>query len=373
MRILKNQGKSTTIATWPSPETNVHAQKILEKAGRICYQSEKNPITSETANKFIKNACIRTHYSILEHGWRGYMIKDRSWSYSDIIYAFWPISKYMYITYRKGLTLPDPGAVLMSASLETWRKLYKCGNLMDPTLHGIQYDLGNFCPAIFPRYIASIPAEGFSTIPITSVDQLITDEERLNHIAHTTIYDNCSIGMIKELDRHRPPVFSEESTRYVDESTNFEVIVPPHRDEGTVNGIDCTMFDVTQNIPELQDLDLCHFTLARWLLANKGMYQALLKAGWRPEDARQILPLALRSQTAMTCNLLERRYIYFRRTSPFAHWEIRKVMCDELADFQKQYPQDLEMFEHTNAPAKDGIPGYCKLKPNYNADFFCDK
>jgi thymidylate synthase ThyX len=364
MKILKNAGKSTPIATWPSPETNVNAQMVMEKAGRICYQSEKNPITPESAHKFVGNIHNRTHYSVLEHGWRGYFIGGRTWSKKDIVALFWPISKYMYITFRKGQSLPDPGIILVSANIETWRKVHKRGLLVDKAFDGIRYDLGNFCPAIFPKVVfENLDDYYFDAIPINDEYLLHTSEERLNHIAHTVVYDNCCRGFTHEEVRHRPPVFSEESTRYVGGS-DFTVVVPPHRDE----------HQPIYHVPATENNDEYRYgpSFVTMMYEAEKNYQALRSAGWKAEDARQVLPTAIKAQIAMSCNLLERRYIYFRRTSEFAHWEIRKVMCDELQQFQTLYPIDLGMFQFTNEPAKDGIPGYCKLKPEYNASFFCD-
>lgn len=359
MKILKNAGKSTLIATWPSPETNANAQMVMEKAGRTCYQSEKHPITPESAQKFVGNVHNRTHYSVLEHGWRGYIIKDQDGSLLDLYRMWYPVSKYMYFSER----CPEM-TLLISANLETWRKAWKRRMLTDKAFDGIRYDLSNFCPAIFPKVTFEKSDDYyFSASPIDDTTLLKTSEERLNHIAHTVVYDNCCRGFTHEEVRHRPPVFSQESTRYVDES-DFTVVVPPHRDE----------HQPIYHAPATEHNDEYRYgpSFVTMMYEAEKNYQALRRAGWKAEDARQVLPTAIKAQIAMSCNLLERRYIYFRRTSEFAHWEIRKVMFDELRKFQVLYPIDLCMFEFTNEPAKDGIPGYCKLKQEYDASFFCD-
>lgn len=708
MKILKNAGKSKILATWPSVETNTGAQMAMEKVGRVCYQSERRPITAESADGFLESVKNRTHYSVLEHGWRGYFIKSRNWSYNDIIALFWPISKYMYITYRKGQDLVDPGMILISANLETWRKVHKRGMLVDQAFNGIRHDLGEFCPTVFPK-VKFDNSTDLHIEPINSVNDLQTSEEQLNHIAHTTVYDDCSrgfcydnktevltlegwklfkdttdldefftlnpksmkseyqkrisyteaewegeligmkntridflvtpnhrllwyhsdsriskewkidlaervygkrckfsralfskwigipvnqefsqsdslvfakflgifatdgtlyknkdsggrviltqtkpegrsqikeilndlcwkykeedagfrinntklynfclyfrqgqlkknsripswlkmaphdyisaflegamigdgtihssnghrvlycasknlagdyqdlflkiglsgivridgrkkerkfkknygrdigkkftlvpsdisynvsitdqgfplcgrkktkqtqwykkkykgkvfcvtvpngiiyvrrngfpvwLGNTHELVRHRPPVFSQESTRYVDES-EFTVVVPPHKDEHEVILKDFCIGDRCESGENIE--------LVSWFELNENMYRALRKAGWRPEDARQILPTAIKAQIAMSCNLLERRYIYYRRTSIYAHWEIRKVMCDELRHFQALYPDLLNMFEYVDEKSKDNVQGFCRItvEPSY----FCD-
>jgi thymidylate synthase (FAD) len=347
MKVLKNAGEFKLLATWPSEETNECAQMVLEKAGRTCYQSEKGTITPETAHRFITNVIKRSHYSVIEHGWRGYIIETPTPGLlaSNLMREFWPITKYLFISVREY-------AVLVSANLETWRKLYARDLLK--THYKIRSDLSRFAPAIFNDN-SPIPTVGELVEAIDSIDQL-SDDEKLIHVAHTVQYNNCSRGLTHELVRHRVPVFSQESTRYVDESDNV-VIVPPHRDENEV---------VFCNNPPLVGQE----SLSEMLAHIETGYKGLRDANWRPEDARQVLPTAIKAQIVMSCNLKEQRYIHFRRTSEFAHWEIRKVMCDEVQFFQSIYPKLFNMFEYTDEKGKDGISGYCKCLES--AGFFCD-
>lgn len=345
MKVLKNAGTFKLLATWPSPETNANAQMVMEKVGRICYQSEKGEITPETAQKFVTARIKTTHYAVIEHGWRGYIINlgKRFSDNSDLLSLFWPFTKYMYITFRAS-------EILISANLETWRKIFVSGRLTD--FVDISIDLRNFAPDIFGSIPFVAKEDDSKIVPITSVDQL-SGEEYLAHIAHTMVYDGHSRGFTHELVRHRPPVYAQESTRYVDES-DFEVVVPPHRENSVINLLN-------GSIPCSVD---------QWFTINEFVYKDLRKAGWRPEDARQVLPTAIKAQIAMTCNLEERRYIYFRRTASPAHWEIRRTMCNELKDWaQKTYPNIFDMFIYTDKPARDGIPGYCETTVSH--DFFC--
>jgi thymidylate synthase (FAD) len=359
VKIIKNACEHVVLATWPSEETNANAQMVLEKAGRTCYQSEKGPITSETANKFVEARLKTGHYAVIEHGWRGYIIKIDPY-FSEFTVDTFKNNKFTYITYRTA-----DNTILVSANLETWRKLYYSVFMSDLNTIGIFkdiiIDLEKFAPAIFKssRMYEDLYVDTFEILPITSEDQLITDEEKLFHIAHTIQYNNCSRGLTHELVRHRPPVYAQESTRYVDES-DFKVIVPPHKNENEKT-ISISIFG--------NDYDL---SLAEWLELNEQAYTSLRNNKWKNEDARQILPTAIKAQIVMSCNLLERRYIYYRRTSFAAHWEIRKLMCDELSQFAKEkYPELFSMFVFNDSLAKDGLPGYCtSTEPD---SFFCDK
>lgn len=330
MKILKNAGNHVVLATWPSKETNKNAQMILEKAGRTCYQSDKWEITPQSAHEFVQKACKRTHFSVIEHGWRGYIFPWATNGFDHMLESFWPMTKYMYFTKR------GADQILISANLETWRKLYYKGKLA--FCCDIENDLEHFAPGVFTN--KSKVCVCHQVTPITSEDQL-SDEEQLNHIAHTVQYNNYSRGFTHELVRHRLPVYSQESTRYVDAS-NLEVVVPPHKDEGL---------------------------LKDFLTLSQDLYKNLRTLGWKPEDARQILPTGIKAQIVMSCNLLERRYIYYRRTPIQAHWEIRVAMCNELCmTMYPKYPNLFYMFVYNHNPAKDGVVGWCDCNNTY--DFF---
>lgn len=346
MKILQNAGDFRVLATWPSPETNENAQTVLEKAGRTCYQSEKHPITAESAAKFCNNLLKRTHYSIFEHGWRGYIISNPFDNPNDLLKLvlshFWPITKFMFITKR------EDGTILVSANLEAWRKCFK-KKLILSYFSKILEDLIDFVPIVFSN--DNYPIDNYCTVldivPITSLDQLENDEEVLNHVSHTIQYNQHSRGFTHELVRHRIAVYSQESTRYVDEK-DFEYIAPPHRNKEEFN--------------------------FKTILASISNSYRLLRdssRNWRPEDARQILPTAITAQIVMSCNLKSQRYMLFRRTSEFVHWEIRRTMIKVLEDYFKvEFPKLFEMFQYSDELANDKIKGYCKfLEP---ASFFCD-
>lgn len=348
MQILQNAGDFKILATWPSIETNKNAQMVLEKAGRTCYQSEKLPITPESATKFCTNLLKRTHYSIFEHGWRGYIIspiyknqEDPNSLIRNILFHFWPITKFMFITQRLD------GSVLISANLETWRKCFS-KNSIQTFSYKIMEDLENFAPIVFPKSDKENKYHfnnNYNIEPITSIEQLESDEEILNHTSFTILYDKHSRGFTHELVRHRLAAYSQESTRYVDEK-DFEYILPPHKDKEESN--------------------------SNFLLASiSNTYKILRKSlCWRPEDARQILPTALVAQIVMSSNLKYTRYMLFRRTSEFAHWEIRGTMIKVLNHFKTIFPKIFDMFEYTDEPANDSIKGYFKFSES--ASFFCN-
>ncbi len=198
--------------------------------------------------------------------------------------------------------------------------------------------------------------------PITSesskrfIERLLTSGHHsvLEHSSLTVLFTNVSRGFTHELVRHRLTSPSQESTRYVDYSKSgknidldrFELkfVVPPHQDEKQkiqlANGSFISLEEMLQNIEEY--------------------YRGLRKAGFQPEDARQILPIATKSEIVITTNFREWRHIFSMRTSKAAHWEIRTVMCNLLQELQSLVPVVFDDF----VPAghdKKGIPFFsCK-------------
>lgn len=133
-------------------------------------------------------------------------------------------------------------------------------------------------------------------------------------------------GNTHELVRHRLASFTQESTRYVDES-NFLVVIPPTKnmDEKLV---ELVLADGQKHKVSFKD----------WIGLNEQMYRGLRFAGWVPQDARQILPIGIKSQIVMTANFREWRHIFKLRTAVDAHWEIREVMINLLKELRGIIP-----------------------------------
>jgi len=323
MKILKNAGYSRILAVQPG---HPKPQQIMERCGRTCYQSFKGKITDSSASKFVRMVVERTHYAVIEHGWSGFIIKDPQRKLNLYKY-FWPHTKFLYITER------DDNFILVSGNMEVWRKIYQAGLLSKSNLTG---HLRNYCPDVF-MFVTPRPTPDtlcFDGEPITSIEQLKSKEELLNHVALTIELDFVSRGLTHELVRHRPIVFAQASTRFVDyaglraknpnlDRFQLKCVVPPHRDENQI----VTLEDGSQK------------SMRDGLLDIERLYRALRKAGWLPEDARQILPNALVAQIIASAPLEEWHYIDYRRTTKAAHWEIRRVIGNSLKQRKKLFPE----------------------------------
>lgn len=161
-------------------------------------------------------------------------------------------------------------------------------------------------------------------------------ESVFEHSAMTVEFNNVSRGFTHELVRHRLVAFTQESTRRVDKG-EFLVVIPPSKnpDEKLVE----------LDLPNGQKLKV---SFREWMKLNEQMYRGLKKAGWHTEDARQVLPIGIKSQIVVTANFREWRHIFKLRCDESAHWEIRRVMVNLLQDVQQRVPvlfDDLQISE----------------------------
>ena len=67
-------------------------------------------------------------------------------------------------------------------------------------------------------------------------------------------------------------------------------------------------------------------------------YKRLIKEGWRPEQAREVLPNSLKTEIVVKANFTEWRHILTLRTSKKAHPQMRALMLPLLAELKVQVP-----------------------------------
>ena len=124
-------------------------------------------------------------------------------------------------------------------------------------------------------------------------------------------------GVTHELVRHRLCAFSQESTRYVKYDGDMEFIKP-------------VWWETSDEAPKFE-----------WERAMKNAEEAylnLLRQGWRPEQAREVLPNSLKTEIVVSANMREWRHIFKLRTSKAAHPQIRELMKSCLKGFQAVIP-----------------------------------
>ena len=124
-------------------------------------------------------------------------------------------------------------------------------------------------------------------------------------------------GVLAELTRHRLASYSVESTRYCNYGNKeMEFIEPVWL---LRSGYEKMQFESA--------LEECENT-----------YNDLIASGWRPEQAREVLPNALKTEIIITANLREWRHIFTLRCAKAAHPQIRDLMMNGLLQFNQLIP-----------------------------------
>lgn len=132
-------------------------------------------------------------------------------------------------------------------------------------------------------------------------------------------------GVTHELVRHRLCSFAQESTRYVRYDGNMEFIKPVWWDSVSEAS---------------QDMFIHHCQ------RSEASYQQLLHDGWQPQQAREVLPNALKTEIVVKANLREWHHIFSLRCSKAAHPQIRTLMLGLLEDVKSVLPvvfDDIEL------------------------------
>lgn len=123
-------------------------------------------------------------------------------------------------------------------------------------------------------------------------------------------------GVTHELVRHRLFSFAQESTRYV-RYNNIEFIEP-------------VWWPISSAI--------ARDNFSQQLIKSEESYRALLDEGWRPEQAREVLPNALKTEIVVCGNPREWRHALTLRTSKHAHPQIRNLMDGVKEDLNNLVP-----------------------------------
>lgn len=166
-------------------------------------------------------------------------------------------------------------------------------------------------------------------------------EAMLEHSQLSVLF-TCDRGVANELVRHRIASFAQESTRYCNYSKEkfggeLSFIWPSYiPDEPKENAIKAA--SSTEEFIKLEtDYQIHH----AWYWAcddAEKRYKILIANGLRPEQARCVLPLCLKTEIVVTANYREWRNIFKLRTPVAAHPQMRELMCPLLKELQSKIP-----------------------------------
>jgi len=125
-------------------------------------------------------------------------------------------------------------------------------------------------------------------------------------------------GVTHELVRHRLCSFAQESTRYCNYGGKDMEFIRP------------VWVDIQDPKP------IGEFNQLLWEAEQS--YNRLLNLGWSPQQAREVLPNALKTEIVVQANLREWRHIFKLRCSPKAHPQMVALMKPLLKEVKERIP-----------------------------------
>lgn len=268
--------------------------KHMELCARTCYKSE-DKITEDSAKKFINNVIIaRGHTAMLEHGT----------VYLKIPYGIMYDTGYFFNEAIANKYIDNPYSMVQNSQIYD----YWCvtSNYRVLLQNGWLDDLQYLCE----------PTEW--------------------HIRRVTVRFICDMGVAREFCRHRLFSFAQESTRYCNYSKakfgkELNCIIPcwyKNMFEGNSYNIElCHTYDLTMS-------EGLSRTEAAWIQAMceaESTYLGLLTEGEPAQQARNVLPLALKTELIMTGTVEQWIEFLKLRCAHDAHPQARELAI-ELRD-----------------------------------------
>lgn len=247
---------------WNQPAGLEGVYKQIEKVGRVCYKSE-DKITEDSAKPFVDRMIKSGHGAMLEHGTVYLCIRRESNESLDV-------DRYLMNPYSKVAFRQFPNSRDMEIYITTNLRVLVENNWLK--------DLEYICE----------PTEF--------------------HERRVTVHFVCDRGVSHEFVRHRVMSFAQESTRYCNYSKDkfgneLTFIKPCWLDIPTGqyvywDGDWCDVDKMKIQLPEGEHKDIDAFL---WTLNNaETHYTLLINSGWKPQEARAVLPNSLKTELVVT-------------------------------------------------------------------------
>lgn len=233
--------------------------EMIELAGRTCYKSTRKEGT--TAKDFVDRMINSQHYAMLEHGTVYLKIRKGTYAYSHYV------------------VVCEPDDDFMSSSRELSYRPYTKVNIQDDYI----YVTTNYRHIIENGWLD---------------DLKYLCEPTEYHEKRVTVRFTTSNGIMREFTRHRSHSFAVESTRYCNYSKDkfnneLTFIIPSwiEMEEGriTTDSFGCPTIVNEETYDFLSGLG-----------ASERSYFRLINRGWKPQQAREVLPLATKCDMVMT-------------------------------------------------------------------------
>lgn len=265
--------------------------KQIEIAGRTCYKSE-DKITPTSAKEFVDRMIKSGHGAMLEHGTVYLDMPNSAGNYNLI--PFFASNPYSKVVIKP----------------------------LDDRVHN--YITTNF----------RVIVENFAEEYIPDVLQYICEPTEF-HEKRISVRWTCDRGVSHEFVRHRVFSFAQESTRYCNYSKDkfgneLTFIIPTWLSipEGNYTYCDGDWVDVNKQVIQLSEDEVNIHSFLNTLDCSEYQYTMLMNAGWKPQQARQILPNALKTELVMTGFESDWKHFFELRCDTAAHPDARKLALE---------------------------------------------
>ena len=160
-----------------------------------------------------------------------------------------------------------------------------------------------------------------------------------------TVKFTCDRITSQSIVRHRLASYAQESTRYCNYSKDkfgneLTYIIPSWLDipQGNYTWWDGDWVNMDKLKINLPDDDNATNIWLHHLKEAEYSYNLLVDRGWKPQQARMVLPMSIKTEINMKANLREWRHFFNLRCSQAAHPDIRVLALDLLKQFHDRIP-----------------------------------
>ena len=148
-------------------------------------------------------------------------------------------------------------------------------------------------------------------------DMPFEPEVLLDHVVYMFEIEDCSRVMTHQLVRHRIASYDQESQRF-SAATKEGVVTPP----------------------SIQTNEVANKAYDEALKTVYSAYEKMVMVGVPKEDARYILPTAIKTKLVMTINARSLMHVIWQRMALQAQWEIREL-ATSLYDLAREATPEL--------------------------------
>lgn len=259
----------------------------VEKCGRLCYNSLSS-ITEDSTLPFIEMLVKRGHTSVLEHGTvyliykEGFLEEQQSLLYIKLLRSRFTV---FHVT--------EGGAIYLTTNLRAILEIF---------------------PELFNKILYD------TTVEFPSV-QILTEPTE-HHIKRYSVHLTCDIGSLTDYRTHR--VFSRDDVDSPDldasdmstsaESTRY-VNYTKEKNGGELTFIQPYWFD----LENYNNKELKFEVWSKQMQSAENAYKEMIALGCSPQEARDVLPKATKTEMVLTANAREWKNFFKLRTAPGAH------------------------------------------------------